>query len=39
MIASWTRTIARALDARAIPLPLFFRDDEGGWADDRDLKL
>jgi len=39
MIASWTRLIARALDARAIPLPLFFRDDEGGWADDRLLRL
>jgi len=39
MIASWTRTIARALDARAIPLPLFFRDDEGGWADDRLTRL
>lgn len=39
MIASWTRSIARALDARAIPLPLFFRDDEAGWADDRLLRL
>src|SRR3954447_17449176 len=24
---------------RAIPLPMFFRDDEGGWADDRLLRL
>src|SRR5262249_39767558 len=39
MIASWTRLIARALDARAIPLSLFFRDDEAGWADDRLLRL
>jgi hypothetical protein len=39
MIASWTRSIARALDARAIPLPLFFRNDEAGWADDRLLRL
>lgn len=28
-----------ALDARATPLPLFVRDDDAGWADDRLLAL
>jgi hypothetical protein len=38
-IAAWTRPIATALDARATPLPLFVRNDEAGWADDRLLRL
>jgi hypothetical protein len=38
-IAAWTRPIAAALDGRRTSLPLFFRDDEAGWADDRLVRL
>jgi hypothetical protein len=37
--AAWTRPIAEALDARSAPLPVFFRNDEAGWADSRLLRL
>ena len=32
---AWLRDVARALDERAAPLSVFFRDDDGGWANDR----
>ena len=38
-VGAWTRPIAAALDGRRSPLPLFFRNDEAGWADDRLLRL
>ena len=38
-VSAWTRPIAAALDGRRTPLPLFFRNDEAGWADDRLLRL
>jgi len=30
---SWLLPIARAIDGRPTPLDVFFRDDDGGWAD------
>lgn len=33
------RPVIRELDAAVGPVPLFFRDDDGGWADDRLLAL
>jgi hypothetical protein len=35
----WTSSLDRALDARATPVDVFFRDDDAGWADDRLFRL
>lgn len=32
---SWLAPVVAALDAAAAPVPVFFRDDDAGWADDR----
>lgn len=32
---SWLDPVARALDLAPGPVPVFFRDDDAGWADDR----
>jgi hypothetical protein len=34
-MTAWLDPVRRALDVRATPLAIFFRDDDGGWADDR----
>jgi hypothetical protein len=31
---AWLEPIARALDGRAAPLTIFFRDDDAGWGDE-----
>jgi hypothetical protein len=33
-VIPWTEPVARALDARAAPLTIFFRDDDAGWGDE-----
>lgn len=38
-IPSWLAGVATALDRRTSRLPIFFRDDDGGWADERLLAL
>jgi hypothetical protein len=34
-VSTWIEPIARALDARATPVTIFFRDDDAGWCDER----
>jgi hypothetical protein len=34
-MTAWADPIAGALDARATPLTVFFRDDDAGWGDER----
>lgn len=36
---SWLAAIGEALDAAPAPVPVFFRDDDAGWADGRLLAL
>ena len=36
---SWLAVIAAALGAAPAPVPVFFRDDDAGWGDDRLLAL
>lgn len=36
---SWLGAIAGALDAAPAPVPVFFRDDDAGWGDERLLAL
>ena len=36
---SWLDPVSRALDAAPGPVPVFFRDDDAGWADDRLMTL
>ncbi len=33
-MTGWIEPIARALDARAAPVTMFFRDDDAGWGDE-----
>jgi len=34
-MSAWLERVARALDERAAPLEVFFRDDDAGWSDER----
>jgi predicted deacetylase len=34
-VSTWITPIARALDARATPVTVFFRDDDAGWGDEQ----
>lgn len=34
-MSAWYQPLQAALDQRREPLPIFFRDDDGGWAQDR----
>jgi hypothetical protein len=36
---SWLADLERALGAAPVPVPVFFRDDDAGWADERLLAL
>ena len=38
-MSSWLGAIAEALDAVPAPVPVFFRDDDAGWSDERLLAL
>jgi peptidoglycan/xylan/chitin deacetylase (PgdA/CDA1 family) len=38
-MSDWLKELRQALDAATSPLPLFFRDDDAGWSDDRLLEL
>jgi hypothetical protein len=39
MDTSWLRLVTDALDAARAPVPVFFRDDDAGWADARLFEL
>jgi len=35
VMSRWLDPVRRTLDEAAVPIPFFFRDDDGGWDDDR----
>ena len=38
-MSSWLQPVEAALDAAPAPVPVFFRDDDAGWGDERLLAL